>query len=123
MVPNVHPHNNPAQCLPALQVKVVNRELVAVLTQATLTDPEMLQAQPDAAYLLSITEQELPPVAQTEAADAQQAASQGLTAKCVRIGVCAVDVATARILLGQWYALYQEPVDRRGACICCQGSA
>lgn len=75
---------------------MVNRELVAVLTQATLTDPEMLQAQPDAAYLLSITEQELPAAPQTDAA------SQGLTAKCVRIGVCAVDVATARILLGQW---------------------
>ena len=82
----------------------MKRELVAVLTQATLTDPEMLQAQPDAAYLLSITEQELPAAAQTDTADAQHPPSQGLTAKCVRIGVCAVDVATARILLGQWYA-------------------
>ena len=89
-------------CLLSLQVKVVNRELVAVLTQATLTDAEMLQAQPDAAYLLSITEQELPPVAQTEAGEIEAGAVQGLTGKSVRIGVCAVDVATARILLGQW---------------------
>ena len=83
-------------------MKVVNRELVAVLTQATLTDAEMLQAQPDAAYLLSITEQELPPVAQTETGEIEAGAVQGLTGKSVRIGVCAVDVATARILLGQW---------------------
>ena len=86
-------------------MKVVNRELVAVLTQATLTDPEMLQAQPDAAYLLSITEQELLPSAEARATDAGAEPTQGVTAKTVRIGVCAVDVATARILLGQWYNL------------------
>ena len=85
-------------------MKVVNRELVAVLTQATLTDPEMLQAQPDATYLLSITEQQLPASLPANAADAEGVSCQGATAKAVRVGVCAVDVATARILLGQWYA-------------------
>ena len=82
-----------------VQIKVVNRELVAVLTQATLTDAEMLQAQPDAAYLLSITEQQ---IAQAEPGQQQDGAQQGLNGKSVRIGICAVDVATARILLGQW---------------------
>ena len=80
-----------------MQIKVVNRELVAVLTQATLTDAEMLQAQPDAAYLLSITEQQI-----AQAGEQQDGAQQGPNGKSVRIGVCAVDVATARILLGQW---------------------
>ena len=75
-----------------------------MLTQATLTDPEMLQAQPDAAYLLAITEQELQlhPQAEAEAGEITDDASLGLTGKSIRIGVCAVDVATARILLGQW---------------------
>ena len=83
----------------AVQIKVVNRELVAVLTEATLTDAEMVQAQPDAAYLLSITEQELD---QAKPGEDKDPATQGLDGKSVRIGVCAVDVATARILLGQW---------------------
>ncbi len=82
-----------------MQIKVVNRELVAVLTQATLTDAEMLQAQPDAAYLLSITEQQ---IAKAEPGQEEDGAQQGLNGKSVRIGICAVDVATARILLGQW---------------------
>ncbi|KAL0028206.1 hypothetical protein WJX79_001719 [Trebouxia sp. C0005] len=81
------------------QIKVVNRELVAVLTQATLTDAEMLQAHPDAAYLLSITEQQ---IAKAEPGQEEHGAQQGLNDKSVRIGICAVDVATARILLGQW---------------------
>ncbi|DBA75103.1 TPA: hypothetical protein ACH3X1_010428 [Trebouxia sp. C0004] len=81
------------------QIKVVNRELVAVLTQATLTDAEMLQAQPDAAYLLSITEEQ---IAKAEPGQEEYGTQQGLNGKSVRIGICAVDVATARILLGQW---------------------
>ena len=36
-----------------VQVKVVNRELVAILTKGTLTDAEMLQTTPDASYLLA----------------------------------------------------------------------
>ena len=81
---------------------MVNRELVAVLTQATLTDPEMLQAQPDAAYLMAITEQELPSSAQTSQDGTQNAKEQHDESKSVRIGLCAVDVATARVVLGQW---------------------
>lgn len=81
---------------------MVNRDLVAVLTQATLTDAEMLQAQPDAAYVLSITEQELD-TASSAAGEQQPAATAGLASKHVRIGICAVDVASARFILGQWY--------------------
>ncbi len=72
---------------------------MAVLTQATLTDAEMLQAQPDAAYVMSITEQELDQAGSGGMLDDQ--AAQGMDGKSVRIGVCAMDVATARILLGQ----------------------
>ena len=142
-----------------VQVKVVNRELVAILTKGTLTDAEMLQTTPDAAYLLA-GEQGcvalglpsprptysggcfyvccmfgvgascwsvhtssaiaqlglawirlphgtcLPTPAVTEelvedsgAADAIQ---HGHSAKHIRFGACAVDVATGRMLLGQW---------------------
>ena len=68
---------------------------MAVLTQATLTDAEMLQAQPDAAYLLALTEQQL------AVGDLPTA---GLTGKHVRIGICAVDVATARFFVALWSA-------------------
>ncbi len=37
-------------------MNVVNRQLVAVLTIGTLTDAEMLSGQPDASYLLALTE-------------------------------------------------------------------
>ena len=84
---------------------MVNRELVAVLTQATLTDPEMLQAQPDAAYLMSITEQELPSSTQTAQDSLQDTNQQRDGGKSVRIGLCAVDVATARVVLGQWQVI------------------
>ena len=78
-----------------MQVKIVHRELVAVFTQATLTDAEMLQAQPDAAYLLALTEQQLA---------VQDLSTAGLSGKHVRIGICAVDVASARFFIGLWSA-------------------
>ena len=43
-----------------MQVNVVNRQLVAVLTTGTLTDAEMLSGHPDASYLLALTEMPLP---------------------------------------------------------------
>lgn len=61
----------------------------------------MLQAQPDAAYVLSITEQEVGR-ASAAATEQQPAAAVGLARKHVRIGICAVDVASARFVLGQW---------------------
>ena len=85
----------------SLQIKVVNRDLVAVLTQATLTDAEMLQAQPDAVYILSITEQKLD-TASSAVGKPHAAETVGSAGKHVRIGICAVDVASARFILGQW---------------------
>ena len=70
-----------------MQVGVVNREMVAVLTQGTLIDPEMLRSHADASYVLSIAEQ-----------PAEELSGQP------RIGVCAVDCATGQILVGSWYA-------------------
>ncbi len=77
------------------QATVVNRELVAVLTRGTLTDAEMLQSTPDAAYLLAITEG--PPAA--------GGPRNSVDAEPVVIGVCAVDAATGHMLLGQWCAV------------------
>ena len=142
-----------------VQVKVVNRELVAILTKGTLMDAEMLQTTPDASYLLA-GEQGclalgfgmkqaylfgrgacvccmldkgalcwsvhfsgavaqyclacirlphgtcLPTPAVTEElvedARAADATQHGHSAKRIRFGACAVDVATGRMLLGQW---------------------
>lgn len=45
------------------QDTVVRREKVAVLTRATLTDPEMLAAHPDAVFLMALAELPLPAAA------------------------------------------------------------
>jgi len=68
-----------------MQAGVVNREMVAVLTQGTLTDPEMLRSHADASYVLSIAEQPNKEVSGQPS-----------------IGVCAVDCATGQILVGSW---------------------
>ena len=124
-----------------VQVNVVNRQLVAVLTTGTLTDSEMLSGHPDASYLLALSEQPLPPAhlasgsmqhdhgdhapsvdpmtdaeAAADAAPAVAAAaneahafegsSSGASPQrdaSVMIGACFVDVATSRIVMGQWY--------------------
>ncbi|KAL9401130.1 hypothetical protein Peur_004979 [Populus x canadensis] len=66
--------------------KVVKREICAVITKGTLTEGELLTANPDGSYLMAVTESH------------QSLANQGLE----RIfGVCAVDVTTSRIILGQ----------------------
>ena len=57
-----------------------------MITKGTLTDGELLSANPDASYLMALTE------------SCQSLANQGLE----RIfGVCVVDVTTSRIILGQ----------------------
>ncbi|KAJ4838664.1 DNA mismatch repair protein msh6 [Turnera subulata] len=67
--------------------KVVKREICAVVTKGTLTEGELLTANPDASYLMAITE-----ISQNDAAQTYE-----------RIyGVCVVDVATGRIILGQF---------------------
>ncbi|BFG43493.1 hypothetical protein CerSpe_297670 [Prunus speciosa] len=67
--------------------KVVKREICAVVTKGTLTEGEMLSANPDASYLMAVTE------------NFQNVANQNTE----RIfGVCVVDVATSRVILGQF---------------------
>lgn len=66
--------------------KVVKREICAVVTKGTLTDGELLSANPDASYLMAVTESNQRPESQN-------------TDRC--FGICVVDVATSRIILGQ----------------------
>lgn len=66
--------------------KVVKREICAVVTKGTLTEGELLSANPDASYLMALTESNQRPASQS-------------TDRC--FGICVVDVATSRIILGQ----------------------
>ncbi|KAG7553277.1 DNA mismatch repair protein MutS core domain superfamily [Arabidopsis thaliana x Arabidopsis arenosa] len=67
--------------------KVVKREICAVVTKGTLTDGEMLLTNPDASYLMALTE-----------------GGETLTNQTAEhnFGVCLVDVATKKIMLGQF---------------------
>ncbi|TYI19204.1 hypothetical protein ES332_A07G148900v1 [Gossypium tomentosum] len=67
--------------------KVVKREICAVVTRGTLTDGEMLSSSPDPSYLMAVTE------------SCQRSPNQN--EKWV-FGMCAVDVATSRIIIGQF---------------------
>ncbi|KAK4418061.1 DNA mismatch repair protein MSH6 [Sesamum alatum] len=67
--------------------KVVKREICGVVTKGTLTEGEMLSTNPDASYLLAVTESCL-----------VSANQQGVHI----FGVCVVDVATSKIILGQF---------------------
>uniref|UniRef100_A0A6N2MZA2 DNA mismatch repair protein n=1 Tax=Salix viminalis TaxID=40686 RepID=A0A6N2MZA2_SALVM len=67
--------------------KVVKREICAVITKGTLTEGELLSANPDASYLMSLTE------------SCQSFANQGFERF---FGICVVDVTTNRIILGQF---------------------
>lgn len=58
----------------------MKREICAVITKGTLTEGEMLSANPDACYLMAVTENQ----------------REERT-----FGVCIVDVATNRVILGQ----------------------
>ncbi|KAL0389708.1 UNVERIFIED_CONTAM: DNA mismatch repair protein MSH6 [Sesamum calycinum] len=67
--------------------KVVKREVCAVVTKGTLTEGETLSTNPDASYLIAVTE------------SCQVSANQ----QGVHIfGVCVVDIATSKIILGQF---------------------
>ncbi|KAL1816545.1 hypothetical protein ACET3Z_019119 [Daucus carota] len=66
--------------------KVVKREICAVVTKGTLTEGEMQLANPDASYIMAVAE-----------------CCRSLSSEERRIyGVCVVDVATSKILLGQF---------------------
>ncbi|XP_071726644.1 DNA mismatch repair protein MSH6 [Rutidosis leptorrhynchoides] len=67
--------------------KVVKREICAVITKGTLTDGEMLSTNPDASYLFAV-------------AECYQASGN----KCDdrTYGVCVVDVATSKVIIGEF---------------------
>ncbi|RXH84444.1 hypothetical protein DVH24_027343 [Malus domestica] len=67
--------------------KVMKREICAVVTKGTLTEGEMVSANPDASYLMAMTE------------NSQNLANQ--TAERP-FGVCVVDVAPSQVILGQF---------------------
>ncbi|KAF8387740.1 hypothetical protein HHK36_026394 [Tetracentron sinense] len=66
--------------------KVVKREICAVVTKGTLTEGEMLSNNPDASYLMAVTE------------SFQVSGDQ----KDLMFGVCVVDVSTSSFMLGQF---------------------
>jgi DNA mismatch repair protein MSH6 len=70
--------------------KVVRREAVAVLTRGTLTDTDMLAAQPDASMLLAVWEEP------TDSTAAEAIPEERL------VGLCALDAATGVFRLGQF---------------------
>ncbi|XP_050237496.1 DNA mismatch repair protein MSH6 [Mercurialis annua] len=67
--------------------KVVKREICAVVTRGTLTEGELLRANPDASYLMALTESR------------QNLENQNFERN---FGICVVDVSTSRIILGQF---------------------
>lgn len=66
----------------------MKREICAVVTKGTLTEGEMLSANPDASYIMAVTEN-----------------CHNMVNQCSErvLGVCVVDVATNRVILGQVY--------------------
>ncbi|KAK4765995.1 hypothetical protein SAY87_007637 [Trapa incisa] len=66
--------------------KVVKREICGVITKGTLTEGEILSANPEASYIMSVTENNL--------------ISAGQKAERI-LGICLIDVATSTIILGQ----------------------
>lgn len=69
-----------------MSLKVVKREICAVVTKGTLTEGEMLTIKPDASYMISVTEGFIAYENQKD---------------LLVIGVCIVDVSTSRFMLGQ----------------------
>ncbi|KAL9263429.1 DNA mismatch repair protein MSH6-like protein [Drosera capensis] len=67
--------------------KVVRREICAVVTKGTLTEGEILSSNPDASYLMAV-------------AESSPLSSDHIMEKT--IGVCVVDIATSRVILGQF---------------------
>ncbi|KAF5181247.1 Dna mismatch repair protein muts [Thalictrum thalictroides] len=65
--------------------KVVKREVCAVITKGTLTEGEIIATNPDASYLMAVTE---------SFSDSKEAS--------LIIGVCVVDVSTSKFILGQF---------------------
>lgn len=64
----------------------MRREICAVVTKGTLTDGEFMSANPEAAYLMALTEH-------------HENHHNEMSERTY--GVCVVDVATSRVILGQ----------------------
>lgn len=78
--------------------KVVKREICAVVTKGTVTEGEMLSANPEASFIMA--------VAESPWHSSNQASN-------LTFGVCVVDVATSRIILGQFRD------DQECSALCC----
>lgn len=65
---------------------MVKREICAVVTKGTLTEGEMLSANPDASYIMSVNES---PRASSDKEEGHL------------YGVCLIDVSTSRVIIGQ----------------------
>jgi DNA mismatch repair protein MSH6 len=68
-------------------LKVVRREICAMVTKGTLTEGESLLANPDPSYILSVTE------------DFQYSSKKSQDGHT--IGVCIIDVSTSKFIVGQ----------------------
>ncbi|XP_010259327.1 PREDICTED: DNA mismatch repair protein MSH6 isoform X2 [Nelumbo nucifera] len=77
--------------------KVVKREICAVVTKGTLTEGEMMSVNPDASYLMAVSE---------------GCQISGKQKEDVVIGVCVVDVSTSRFMLGQ----FGDDMERNSLC-------
>ena len=75
---------------------VVRREKVGILTKGTLVDIAMCEASPDAAYVAAVIETP----SGSNAGDASGGDAEA--SESPWIGVCAVDCATGRFLVGAW---------------------
>lgn len=73
---------------------------MAILTSGTLSDPDMLRAQPEAAYVLSLWERPAPPVA------------PGGPPRTL-LGACYTDCASNTLTLGQWCVPHLPGMDIR----------
>ncbi|KAM0952719.1 putative DNA mismatch repair protein MutS/MSH [Dioscorea sansibarensis] len=78
--------------------KVVKREICAMVTKGTLTEGELLSRDPEASYLMSITE--------------NHQMSTGQSKEGTVLGICIVDVSTSKFMVGQ----FED--DKERLCLC-----
>lgn len=71
----------------SLSVKVVKREICAMVTKGTLTEGKFHMTNPDSSYLMAITE--------------QSNASEDHNREGIVIGICVVDISTSKFVIGQ----------------------
>lgn len=97
------------------QSNVVRREKVAVLSKGTLIDAEMVASRPDASYVMVVYEAPAAAGAEEEGAAVAAMGVAGVEAAAagegeggvpaagqVVLGLCAVDVASGHVMVGQF---------------------